>query len=243
MERIRTPISTVGKLPSRRPGLNVFRTEPGAPTRITALLYGVPGIGKTQLASTFPNPLFLDMRGGLATIRAKKVAYIRPKNFSDIMQCSIPANVEDFDTIVLDHLTEGTRLLMEEVLALDNKEEPTLKQWQRTIERLTKITVIFTAENHLRQHVVFIAEEQIDKDEETGKILVTPDLPGKFARRISSWFDCVFHLRMATKDGAKARWLLTQPDPLYPAKTRFQGLDRLEEPDFKVIWDKIVKAG
>ncbi len=241
-EAIATPVSTIKK-PLMKPGLSVQYTKPGPPSRITALVYGVPGIGKTQFAATFPKPLFIDMRAGLATVRHMKVPFIRPKTYVDIMNCAVPANVQDYHTIVLDHLTEMARFLMEEVLTLSTREEPVLKDWGRLLERLTKITVAFTAEDNLRQHIVFVAEEQADKDEETGKILITPDVPGKFARRISSWFDCVFHMRVATHKttGTKGRYLLTQPDTLYPAKTRFRELDRLEQPDFNVIWEKITK--
>ena len=224
--------------------LPVQVTTPGAPKRITVLAYGAPGAGKTYFASTFPTPLFLDMRGGMMAVRHKKVAFYQPRTFADMMLASIASRVQKYETIVLDHLTEATRLLMGEALRVADHAMPQLQDWGLVIERLRKLVARYTDDDALPdKHIVFIAEEQIDKDEELGKVLVTPDVPGKFARQIGSWFDCVFHLRNAFNPETKerGRYLLTEPDALYPAKDRTGCLSKLEVPDFNTMWKKITK--
>lgn len=230
------------KIPKEKPGLKVQTTEPGPPKRITVLAYGASGSGKTHFAGTFPKPLFLDMRGGLMTIRAKKVKFIRPKSYADMLLPSIAENVEPYETIVFDHMTEAARLLMVQALMMSGRERPQLQDWQLVIERMRRLVVAYTSDDTLPdKHILFVCEDQIDKNDETGEVLVTPDVPGKFARQIGSWFDCIFHLRNCynSETKTKGRWMLTEPEGMYPAKDRTGCLSKLEVPDFEIIWKKI----
>jgi len=245
MNKITTPAKSLKGKVSSRPQMTFSTTQPGVPPRITVLVYGAPGSGKTHFAGTFPKPLFLDMHGGLATVRHKKVAYIRPRTYAEMLEATIPENVKEFKTIVLDQLTEAARLLMKGALRMSGRELPQLQDWQLVIERLRTLCVTYTSEDTLPdKHIVFVAEEVVDKNEETGQILVSPDVPGKFTRRVGTFFDCMFHIRNAynQQTKTKGRWMLTEPDGMYPAKDRLGGLDKLEVPDFNVLWEKVRKG-
>ena len=219
--------------------------EDVAPKRMTVLVYGMPGAGKTHFAGTFPKPLFLDMRGGLETVRKKKVAYYRPKTIAEIISFANPETLKDFRTIVLDHLTEMTRLLMADILAVSGREHAQLQDWGMLLERIRRIVVTFTDPELLPDHhVVFIAEEHYKQDEATGALIGGPAVDGKMFGQIGSWFDCVFHIHNTFNPSTKTRerFLQTEPDSIYKQiKSRFAGLEKLEKPDFPSLWAKITK--
>jgi len=237
-----TPIEQVKK-PILKPKLKIEITDPGPPKRGMFLVYGASGSGKTTFAGTFPKPFFVNLRAGMSAVRKKKLPFYTPKGFAEMILPSIPENVLEYETVVFDQMTEAARLIMQDALRMASREKPQLQDWQLVIERLRKIIVAYV-DQLLDKHVVFIAEEHLEKSEDTGTIFWLPDVPGKFATQIAQFFDCVFHLRLGYNVETKTRghWMLTEPDTMYPqAKNRFGGLDRLEEPDFDVMWEKIVK--
>lgn len=235
---VKTDIKDV-KLPPMKRGLDIRPVLPGPPGRLAVLIYGPPGAGKTWFAGTFPNPLFIDCQGGMLTVRNKGVSAIQPRDYNDLLQCTIWENVNQFNTIVLDTATEAARLVTEFTTKASGHEIPQLQDWMQVIERMRQ---------YLRKlldlpiHVVVTAEEGFNKDEDTGKMTYGPSLPGKLFGEAGALFDCVFHLRSKPnlKDKSTDRFLLTQPEGMFTqAKDRTGVLDKLEVPDFKVIWAKI----
>lgn len=103
---------------------SVITTTPGAP-RIT--IFGVPGIGKSTLASQFPSPLFvLTEDNELSNVKALPVAL----TFNDIWK-NIKAllNEEElpFETIVIDSISKLDQLIVEYIL----ENEPVGKNGQK----------------------------------------------------------------------------------------------------------------
>lgn len=241
MNGVKTNVKDI-KPPKSRPGLPIRTTKPGPPRRLTVLVYGVPGSGKTWFAGTFPKPLFIDVRGGVeATLRNKEIAFVQPQRWEDLIQCLIPENVKDYETVVLDTFTEAVYgTIVRSVLNISPKDEMDLKEWSRALERAR--TLYRGLLDIPDKHIVVTCQEMHDKDEEFGHIYVQPQLPPSMARKIGDYFDSVFHLRMGMKDGKKGRVMLTQPEGRYIAKDRWGCLDKLEIPDFNVIWDKISKS-
>jgi len=238
---ITTPIDTM-KLPPKRQALHISRTQAGPPKRLTMLVYGSPGSGKTTFAATFPKPLFIDIQGGLMSIRAQEVAYVQPATYDDLIQCVIPDNVSAYETVILDTATHTVQFIMDHVLTVIGKHDlPTLAEWAATVEYTKRLIIALLA---LPQHILVTAEERTDKDEDTGRILGGPDLPGSLPQRLSALFDCVFHLHLGfnAATSTKGRWLGTQPEGIFFARDRIGGLAAKEPPDFDIIWKKATKA-
>lgn len=74
----------------------------GAPKPPTMLVYGVHGIGKTSLAASAPNPIFLQAEDGLGAIEASTFGLL--KDYSQIMEAigSLYSEEHDFKTVALD---------------------------------------------------------------------------------------------------------------------------------------------
>lgn len=229
------------KPPTVTRGLNIQPVLPGPPGRLAVLVYSAPGGGKTWFAGTFLNPLFIDCQGGMLTVRNKGVSAFQPKDYNDLLQCTIWENVNQFNTIVLDTATEAARLVTEFTTKQSNHEIPQLQDWMQVIERMRQLLRKFL---DLPMHVVVTAEEGFNKDEDTGKMTYGPSLPGKLFGEAGALFDCVFHIRSKSNPATKKtdRFLLTQPEGMYTQiKDRTGCLDKLEVPDFKVIWEKVSK--
>lgn len=71
--------------------------------KIRMLIAGYPGIGKSTLALSAPNPLHIDVDFGIDRIEPRyRKAYIQPKSYDEILEDLTPLNVKDFDTLVFD---------------------------------------------------------------------------------------------------------------------------------------------
>lgn len=71
--------------------------------KIRMLIAGYPGIGKSTLALSAPNPLHIDVDFGIDRIEPRyRKAYIQPRSYDEILEDLTPENVKDFDTLVFD---------------------------------------------------------------------------------------------------------------------------------------------
>ncbi len=71
--------------------------------KIRMLIAGYPGIGKSTLALSAPNPLHIDVDFGIDRIEPRyRKPYIQPSSYQEILDDLTPINVQDFDTLVFD---------------------------------------------------------------------------------------------------------------------------------------------
>ena len=71
--------------------------------KIRMLIAGYPGIGKSTLALSAPNPLHIDVDFGIDRIEPRyRKPYIQPSSYDEILEDLTPENVKDFDTLVFD---------------------------------------------------------------------------------------------------------------------------------------------
>ena len=67
------------------------------------LVGGAPGIGKSTLALSAPNPLHIDVDFGIDRIEPRyRKPYIQPQSYDEILGDLTPINLQDFDTLVFD---------------------------------------------------------------------------------------------------------------------------------------------
>lgn len=147
--------------------------KPGA---IRAVVYGPEGIGKTTLASRWPNPLFFDVEGGTAEMDVARLD--RPASWSAIMQtlASLAGNMQGYQTLVIDTADWAEKILKDHVCAANNVQALGDKpygqlymqvsvEWGRFLDMLTRIADGGT-------HIVVLAHSQIvhcDIPEESGE--------------------------------------------------------------------------
>ena len=71
--------------------------------KIKMLIAGYPGIGKTTVGLSAPRALHIDIDHGIDRIEPiYRRPYIQPKDYQEVLNDLIPANLADFDTLVFD---------------------------------------------------------------------------------------------------------------------------------------------
>lgn len=74
-----------------------------ADKKIRILIAGYPGIGKSTLALSAPNPLHIDVDFGIDRIEPRyRKDFIQPVSYDEILEDLTPENLADYDTLVFD---------------------------------------------------------------------------------------------------------------------------------------------
>lgn len=97
--------------------INIITKPKAQPPRI--LLYGVPGIGKTTMASRFPKPLLIPVEEGADNLEVARTE--RPvtwSRFEDMLR-QIEADTMGYQTLAIDSLTALQELLFAHVCSMD----------------------------------------------------------------------------------------------------------------------------
>jgi len=207
--------------------------------KLKVLAYGKSGTGKTTFACTFPKPYVFDWDNGMLSQRGKDIVYdtyISWKAFEFKLQ-----QLErecPYETLVVDSVTTMEEYMMQEILALNKRIEPTLHEWGRLVDWMQALFLRMTKMAH---HIVVCAHEQVLQDEITSEILVLPLIVGrKLPGQLPLWFDEVYRCQTAkSKEGKAVYQILTTADVKYTAKSRLGVLEAIEVPDYNVIMGKM----
>lgn len=71
--------------------------------KIRILIAGYPGIGKSTLGLSAPNPLHIDVDFGSDRIEPRyRKDFIQPKSYDEILTDLVPENLTDYETLVFD---------------------------------------------------------------------------------------------------------------------------------------------
>jgi hypothetical protein len=195
------------------------------PDRARVCILGEPGAGKTRLAATFPQPLFLDLENGAGTARPDGVnRLVIPtdrsalKNVRAVIQRLRQAACEDG---VITYQVEGDGAIQIATLVIDSVDavQQPVKMFEvlrgRTrMERndwdtmLNLMSPLVLDWNALPIHVVVIAHTK-RRDGEDGKPgTMDFSVQGSLRAQMPRWFGHILHL-VAGPDGRRS--VVTQP--------------------------------
>jgi hypothetical protein len=164
-------------------------TEMAAPSLVLCV-YGQGGIGKTTLAASAPNPVFIDAEEGTKGLgsRGISVPVYQVKSWKEVQEAwGLIKNNPAFETVVVDPIGAFLNLLIDEVKG--GNSDMSLRLWGTAKERMRKF---IWAVKLSGRHVIFIAHEGKDKDEE--KILRSPELAANLSKELINLCDVVGHL-------------------------------------------------
>jgi len=223
--------------------------------RVKAIIYGMSGVGKTFSASTLDpkKTLILSAESGLISLRGRDIDVWEIEKWADMMeaykQLILPENIEKYDTVFIDSLTEIDELAKEQIVKQDR---PNLKgkdigkiyddmMTQQDYGLLaTRMTRFIRAYRDLDYNIIVTALELDRKNDITGEVKLVPSISGKLSLNLSGYFDEVFH--MITKrepDNKVGRYFITANIENTVAKDSAGALDLMEIPDWNVIYKKI----
>lgn len=211
-------------------------------SHVKACVYGESGVGKTLLGASAPRPIILSAERGLLSLADRDQPVIEISSLKEAKEAiAFLKDNKDYDTIVVDSISE-----LAEVLLVDFKKYE--KDPRQAYGKMADELFLFTrAIRDLPKHIVFIAKEEVYKDEFTGKVCYRPSTPGQsYTGSLPYLFDEVLALRVKRSGEKVTRFLQTQPDSQYSAKDRSGKLDAKEElgdkdiPNLTNIFNKII---
>ena len=234
--------------------------EESATDTFNALIYGKGGTGKTFLTQTMPKPILIHSfdPGGTVTLRQhiknpESGIYVQKfededannptqfraweKEFNRLRNSDFFSSI---GTYVIDSITMWDEALMNAILFdRGRKGEPPQLQDYR-VEILTVIQYIKIATG-LPCNFIAIGHQAVDKDEETGRMLVTPMVTGQLKTKLPLLFDEVYVTTVKQSSSGSQYSLLTQNDGFHMARSRLAAgglLDKYEDPDISKILEK-----
>ena len=220
---------------------------------VNILVYGDSGVGKTVMAGPAPNGLFLATERGV-------IAAKRQGSTAKVWQCHSWDDVDKaykwlrdnpdhgFSWVMIDSLTEFQQLMLRWILDRAVTENPNRdpdipaiqdhQKWQNMYKRYVRQF------NDLPVNVLYTATAFRRNDEE-GEDIVLPDILGK-DYGISQWTCAAMHvvgylsIRKSAKTQQKQRRLLTETQPPYFAKDRYNVLvPYLSNPNMVEVTERI----
>jgi len=197
--------------------------------RLMIGIVGASATGKTTSALTFPNPIVLDMDGGLTAHTGKDIISIPfyEDNFckSILKAQSVQGVVNKRDCIKKWLTEEANKLTRDQTLILDSwsalqsafdrvtELQPAMTKfgqvdefafWARKIEYSRDIMDILQG---LTCNVIVLFHEQKTRDEKTGELLdkIAPLMQGKFVSQLSRYFSDFFRALVIPKIDSKGK--------------------------------------
>lgn len=199
-------------------------------------IYGVESVGKTTFASSFPNPLFLDVEGGTAHLDVPRAEI---STWAELTKAVDECKGLDFQTIVIDSIDWAEKLCVETLLAEGKKtsieDYGYGKGYVMLAERITRFLALLDALIDAGKNVVLIGHSQVKRVEPPDLMTAYDRYELKLSRQVSplikEWADELWFFQFRTKVvesengkargvGGKIRIILTTHAAAYDAKTR-----------------------
>lgn len=196
------------------------------------LLYGGPGTGKTWAASTFKNPLFLDLEGGLQPI-AFRHPLRYPKNpkqtvmtveqiyeFYKMTKAELAKPDCPFSSVIIDSINEMQSIVMQNVISSYSNtrqmgDTPTMQDYGKSNRDMLKLFRLFL---RLPCNVIFtaVSSPRAYEDEQVFPRLVGKEVLPEVMRLISA-----IGYHYTVMDGDEVKYMVSfASTPAWVAKDR-----------------------
>ena len=134
---------------------------------LSALIYGQPGMGKTTLALSSPQPLLLDFDGGVHRVNAAhRVDTVQISKWEEVDEVLTSGEIAEYKTIVID--TAGKMLSFMDKYIMKNN--PKMKKADGTLSlqgygvRKNMFINFVNQVTLMGKSVIFVANEEKDKE-------------------------------------------------------------------------------
>lgn len=206
------------------------------PTKLNTLIYGASGTGKTTLLSTLPNKtLIISKESGLLSLKDFSIDYVEPKDLKELRSVLVSEEIDSYDNIAIDSLTEIASMFLEESTLLFPDDRQNFKKYGHYNEGIVRF-IKFTRD--LNKNIIFTSLEKTAEDN-AGRRFTVPDITGSLASKLPAYFDFVFNLQIINKENERERVLLTQPFDGFICKDRSGKLEDYEVPNLSLIINKV----
>jgi len=203
------------------------------------LKYGVEGIGKSTLASQFPNPLVLDTEDGTNHLDVARVKVDTAIDMEDALH-TLTRDNQGFKTLVIDSIDKAERLLIDQLLKKANKRSIEDfgfgKGYTMAAEAMARLLSLLDALVDQGVNVVLVGHATVKRvsppDMDEGYDRYEPKLTKQSAPLVKEWADAILFCQYKTRlvegedgrtraKGGKERVLHTERTAAFDAKNRY----------------------
>lgn len=219
--------------------IQIRSTESIAADGVKMLVYGAAGAGKTSLIPTLPSPIVLSAEGGLLSIAGANIPFVEVQDMDTLKEAYAwlkdSAEAKPYKSVCLDSISEVAEVVLAAELRKNKDGRAAYGEMNSTMAELIR------AFRDLPGRHVYMSAKLEKSQDETGRMLYNPSMPGKsLTQQLPYFFDFVFPLRVERDaEGNTQRALMTDSDGLWLAKSRSHQLDAWEAPDLGEVIKKI----
>lgn len=219
--------------------INLKKTGGLTANGVKLLVYGQAGAGKTSLIRTLPNPVVLSAEGGLLSIQDADLPFIEVTSMDDLREAydwaKNSAEASGFQSVALDSISEVAEVVLQHELKKNKDGRAAYGELNTTMQELIR------AFRDLPGKHVYMSAKLEKSQDEMGKLLFNPSMPGKsLTQGLPYFFDEVLALRVERDaENNTQRALMCDSDGVWLAKDRSGRLDAWEAPDLGEIIKKI----
>lgn len=221
----------------------LYTTQGGRYNGIKVGLHGESGVGKTFLASTLRNVLFINVEGGHMSLRDYNIASANAYNYEGLLDIynwlAFSTEARWVESVFIDSMTE---FVAREIATEVGNNSDSRAAYKKAQFKTNDICRKFKAELPGR-NVVMTYKTEYEKTAD-GNMLYAPSLPNKLlAADVPYQFDMIWALRIFPgQNNVPIRWIQTQKDATYMAKSRvgLYPLPQFVEPNLQNIFDNFL---
>ncbi len=219
--------------------INLKKTGGLTADGVKLLVYGQAGSGKTSLIPTLPNPIVLSAEGGLLSIQDANIDFIEIADMDDLREAYEWAKgskeADQFQSVALDSISEVAEVVLQHELKKNKDGRAAYGELNTTMQELIR------AFRDLPGKHVYMSAKLEKSQDEMGKLLYNPSMPGKsLTQGLPYFFDEVLALRVERDaENNTQRALMCDSDGVWLAKDRSGKLESWEAPDLGAIIAKI----
>jgi hypothetical protein len=170
-------------------------------------------------------------------LNSQPKGYLKICDFIDIYEKEIIEGITKFnEVLVIDSLTSFIEHIKRLISYITKKEKFSFDEWNMLLVNLEDFFYTMMRMQKLFKHVIIIAHEQVEKDEDSGRIIsILPAIEGSMRNKVSKYFEEVYRTQVIVKQGKAEYKVATIPMNNAEARTS-HNLEALAEADFSILF-------
>lgn len=230
-------------------------TDNASTQRISILVYGESGVGKTTLTKTCDKPLLVSLENGYLSLKGSHIDLYDvtvdkegnplPMNlrFEKLCHGLELLNTDEmkakYKWLVFDSITEIAQALVYFLQKKYPEKKDALVMWGEYNNLMTEF--VKKLRDFAPYNILILGLQAMEKDDQHRRFAGI-DMPGKISTRVPALFDECFQYKVFETDEGEQRRLITAPFEHCIAKDRSGKLEKFELPNIQNIYDKIHKG-